>query len=93
MLQKINLEAVLGSRSKIKLLRFLAKNNDWQFNLAEISKSTGVDKGALSRLIKEFETKKILDVKRSGKLLLFKLSKNKLSDFITQFFEKEAKLK
>lgn len=94
MLQKNNLEGILGSKSKLKLLRFLSKSKDWQFNLSSISKSTGIDKGSLSRLIKEFESSGILEVKRSGKLLLFRLNdKNKLlSELIVPFFEKEAKL-
>ncbi|MBU2523213.1 MAG: MarR family transcriptional regulator [Nanoarchaeota archaeon] len=68
------LEQVLGSKNKITLLRFLSHNNDWQFNLSEISKKIGLDKGTLSRLIKEFEKKEIIEIKRSGKLLLFKLN-------------------
>jgi DNA-binding MarR family transcriptional regulator len=93
MLHKYNLERIIGSKNKIRLIRFLSKNKGWQFNLSEISKKTFVDKGALSRLIKEFESNKIFEVKRSGKLLLFKLDeKNKLvSNLIVPFFEKEAR--
>ena len=90
----MNLEAVLGSRTKISLLRFLSKNKDWQFNLAKIAKAVGIDKGALSRLVKELEQKKILEVKRSGKLLLFRLNeKNKFFSLIKSLFEKEVKIK
>jgi len=88
-----SIESVLGSKSKIKLLRFLSVNKDWQFNLAEISRKIKMDKGALSRLIKEFERGKVLETKRSGKLLLFRLNeKNKVVlDYVVQLFRKEVK--
>jgi len=90
----MNLEKVIGSRTKISFLRFLAKNPDWQFNLSEISKSIKIDKGALSRIIRELEKLKIIEVKRNGKLLLFRLNqKNKFFQLITSLFEKEAKLR
>ncbi len=86
------IESILGSKSKIKLLRFLSQNRDWQFNLSEISKKINVDKGALSRLIKELEQKEVIHIKRSGKLLLFKLNeKNPLViNSIIPLFEKEG---
>lgn len=70
------LEQILGSKNRITLLRFLSHNRDWQFNLSEISKKIGLDKGALSRLIKEFEKKEIIELKRSGRLLLFRLNES-----------------
>jgi DNA-binding MarR family transcriptional regulator len=92
-----SLEGILGSRNKIKLIRFLAqaRAEDWQFNLAEISRQVGMDKGAISKLIKELEQKKILLTKRSGKLLMFRLNhQNKIiSQLIVPFFEKEVKIK
>jgi hypothetical protein len=94
MLQKNNLENIIGSRSKIKLIRFLSKSGEWQFNLAAVSKSAGIDKGALSRIIREFESVGILEVKRSGKLLLFRLNeKNRIiSKLIVPFFAKEIEV-
>ena len=90
----MNLEKVLGSRAKISLLRFLAKNSDWQFNLSLISDEISIDKGALSRLVRELEKSKVIEVKRSGKLLLFRLNqKNKFSNIIKSLFEKEARLR
>jgi len=76
------LEEVLGSKGKIGLLRFLSQNPDWQFNLSEISRKTHIDKGNLSRLIKELEKKEILEIKRSGKLLLFRL--NERNEVVTK---------
>jgi len=90
-----HLETILGSKNKIKLLRFLIKNRDWQFNLTSISKKIDVDKSNISRLIRYFEKEKIVLVKRSGKLLLFCLnSKNKIiQNMIIPIFKIEEKCK
>ena len=84
------IEEVLGSKNKIKLLRYLIKSKDWHFNLSEISKKIGLDKGSISKLIKELETKNILEVKRSGKLLLFKL-KNQYYELVSEIIKLEKK--
>jgi len=95
MYKKQPLEGILGSRNKIKLLRLLAKSDEWQFNLASIASETKTDKGAISRLIKELENNGILEVKRKGRLLMFKLNQsNKLiSQIIIPMFKQETKLK
>ena len=85
------LEEIIGSKNKIKLLRFLCSEKDWQFNLSEISRKIKIDKGVLSRLIKEFEQKEVIETKRSGKLLLFKLNENNtlIKNSIKSMFEME----
>jgi DNA-binding MarR family transcriptional regulator len=89
----MNLESVIGSRAKVSLLRFLSKNKDWQFNLSEISKSININKGALSRVVKELESKKIIETRRNGKLLLFRLNiQNKIVRIIIPLFEREARI-
>ena len=70
------IEEVLGSRSKVKVARRLAASDDWCFNLSELGKETGLNKGSISKIIQEFEAKGFLDVKHSGKLLMFKLKKH-----------------
>ncbi len=92
-MQKYNLETVFGTKNKIKLLRFLVGAEDWQFNLNEISKEIKINKGALSRLIRELEKKNILIVKRKGKLLLFKLNDQNIKDALSKLFDIERKLK
>lgn len=89
----MNLESVIGSRAKVSLLRFLSKNKDWQFNLSEISRSINIHKGALSRVVKELESKKIIETRRSGRLLLFRLNiQNKLVRIIMPMFEMEERI-
>lgn len=92
-MQQIDL--ILGSKTKIKLLRYLYENKDWQFNLSDIAKRIEVDKGTISRVIKDLEKNKIIIVKRSGKLLLFSLNlDNKLvKNLLIKIFKLEAKLK
>lgn len=92
-LQKNNLE-ILSSKNKIKLVRYLVKTSDWSFNINELSKEVSINKGTLSRLIKQFENKNIILVKRKGKLLLFKLNlENSLvKDLITPIFNLESKI-
>jgi DNA-binding MarR family transcriptional regulator len=86
---------IVGSRNKIKFLRFLAKNSDWQFNLAFIANQIKTDKSAISRLVKEFEKSKIIEVNRQGRLLMFKLNRSNkfISQIIIPMFEQEKKLK
>ena len=89
----MQLEKALGTKNRIKLLRFLYKNRDWQFNLASIAKQIGIDKGSISKLIKELETEKLIIVRRSEKLLLFKLNSNNkfISNLIIPIFKLEEK--
>ena len=93
MLQKNNLETI-SSKNKIKLLRHLVKTSDWLFNLSELSKEISINKGTLSRIIKQFENQDIILVKRKGKLLLFKLNlENSLvKNLIIPIFKLEDKI-
>lgn len=88
-------EKILGSRNKIKILRFLTNNPDWQFNLSNIASQINVHKGAVSKIVREFEANSILNVRRNGKLLLFKLNEEHeiISKLIMPFFKKEEKLR
>ena len=64
---------LLGNKSKLKMFLALAASSDWQFNLSALAQRAGLDKGSVSRLIKEFERAGLVEVQRSGKLLIFKL--------------------
>lgn len=85
---------IMGSRAKIALLRFLSLEKDWQFNLSSIARKISLDKGALSRLIKELESLDVIEVKREGKLLLFRINQKNMimTSLIIPFFEKEGRL-
>lgn len=83
---------MLGNSNRIKIFRFLAKNDEWQFNLSEIARKIGVDKGSLSRLIESLEQEHMLVVKKSGKLLLFKVDE-KYAQYVKEVFAVENKWK
>lgn len=88
-----SLEELIGSKNKIKLLRYLSNNKDWQFNLSEISRKIFLDKGVLSRLVKDLEKAGAIEVKRSGKLILFKINESNslILNSIIPLFSKEIK--
>ena len=86
------IEDILGSRNKIKLIRQLISSNDWHFNLSEIAKKSKLDKGSVSKIITEFEKNKIIEVNRSGKLLMFRL-KPSYQDLAIKIFKIEKQCK
>ena len=88
------LENILSGKNKVKLLRFLVKHPDWQFNLTDISKKINVDKGTISRVVRDLEKDKLLEVRRRGKLLLFKLDfSKKIVKLTKKMFEIEENFK
>ena len=84
------IEEVFGSKSKVKVVRRLAAYDDWCFNLSELGKETGLNKGSISKIIREFEAKDLLDVKHSGKLLMLKLKKHH-QEALKKIFEIEKR--
>lgn len=85
------LEDVLGSKNKIKIIRFLLKRKNWEFNITELSKDLGINKGNISNLVKELEKNDILTVNKKGKILLFKLTDNFLvRNILEPLFNKES---
>lgn len=93
--KQLSPESILGSKNKIKLLRWLVANNGWQFNLARISNEINIHKGSISKIISEFELNNILNVRRNGKLLLLKLNEENeiTSELIIPFFKREGEMK
>jgi len=85
------LESIFGAKNKIKVLRHLAKHKNWEFNISELSKDIGLNKGVLSRLVKKLEAENAISVKRKGKIKLFSINKANLfiQQTIIPLFEKE----
>ena len=85
------LEQVLGSRNNIRVLRYLVKHLNWEFNISELSKDTGINKGALSRLIKKLKQNNTIKINQKGKIILFKLNKENIimKNLIIPLFKKE----
>ena len=85
------IEDILGSKNKIKLIRFLIKHKNWEFNITELSKDLGINKGNISNLVKELEKNNILIINKKGKILLFKLRDNQfVKDILEPLFDKES---
>lgn len=82
---------ILGSKNKIKLIRFLIKHQNWEFNITELSKDLMINKGNISKLIKELGKNDIITINNKGKILLLKLNKNNrfVKNALIPLFKKE----
>ncbi|MBM3200193.1 hypothetical protein FJZ53_04600 [Candidatus Woesearchaeota archaeon] len=86
------IERILGKKSNVQVLNHLVKHKDWQFNITELSKDTGINKGALSRVIEKLGKENVIKVSMKGKIKLFSINKENLfiKDAIIPLFEKES---
>ena len=87
----MQLDKILGTKNNIKVIRHLVKHKDWEFNITELAKDTGLNKGVLSRLVRNLEQENIIKVKRKGKILLFSINKENfiMKNLIMPLFQKE----
>lgn len=72
------IDQILGKKNNIRVLRYLIKHKDWEFNITELSKDLGMNKGILSRLIKKLGEDNLIKINRKGKIVLFKINKENL---------------
>ncbi len=86
------IEDLLGSKNKIKIARRLVVADEWLFNLSELARETGLNKGSISKIIQELDKKGVLEVNRSGKLLIFRLNKSH-KEMLKKIFELEKRWK
>lgn len=88
------LERFFSSKVKIKVLRRFIRSKEWLFNLTELSKDLGMNKGVVSRILKDLEKERVITSFRKGKISLFKLNKkNKfVKNFVIPVYELEDKL-
>lgn len=86
------LEAILGAKNKLKVVRFLSQHKEWEFNITELSNDLKINKGILSRLISQLEKDNIIKVKRKGKIKLFALNRENafIEEIIVPLFEEET---
>ena len=85
------IESILGTKNNVRVLRYLARHRDWEFNITELSNELGMNKGILSRLIKILERENIIKTNRKGKIILFKINNENLiiKNLIIPFFINE----
>jgi len=69
------LEKIIGKKSKIKILR-LFMNNDREYYLDEIAKSTGMSCGTIYPSLNELLETRIITQRKVGRSLLYTLNKN-----------------
>ena len=87
------IEDVLGSESKVKILRTLAEINS-SFTLESLEKETKISRGILHKEVKRLENNSIIiGIRERGKLKSYRLNLNhKYSDIIINFFGLERTL-
>jgi len=88
------LEQTFGSKNSIKVLRQLAKHENWEFNITELARDININKGILSRLIKKLNENNIIKINQKGKIMLFKINKENtlIRNLIIPAFKIEDKL-
>ena len=88
------LEQTFGSKNSIKVLRQLAKHENWEFNITELARDININKGILSRLIRKLNENNIIKTNQKGKIMLFKINKENIliRNLIIPAFKIEDKL-
>ncbi len=76
----MQLEKILGSKTKIKVLRKLATQPNWRFSIAELASDVGLDKALVSRAIADLEKLNVVKALRKGPVKL--VSINKKNEFV-----------
>ena len=84
------IEDILGTESKIKILRTLAETNS-SLSLEDLEKETKISRGILHKEVKRLETNKmIIGIKGRGKLKFYRLNlDNEYCSLIVRTFETE----
>ncbi len=85
------IENLFGSRSRIKALKKLSKHKDWWFNITELSKDIGMNKGGLSKILNRLEKENLIIMNRKGKIKIFKINGQNIfvSNVIVTLFKME----
>ena len=66
----------MGKKSKVKILRFLINNNEQEYCLDDISKSTGMSCGTIYPALSELLETRTLTQRKAGRSILYKINKN-----------------
>ena len=87
-MKKILLEDLLGSKKKISLLRYLAVDSDWSFNLSFVARQVRMDKSTVSKLLVNLEDLGLMEVRRQDKRMMFRL-KGEVREYLMKIFSLE----
>ena len=69
---------IFGSRNNVRVLRYLANHQNWEFNISELSKDIKINKGVLSRLIKKLKGNNLIKINPKGRIVLFRINKENI---------------
>lgn len=88
------LEIFFGSKIKVKILRKLCQQKEWNFSVVELSKDLNLNKGVVSRVLNQLQNEDIIKIISKGKVKLCRINKeNKVvKELIIPIFEREKKI-
>lgn len=85
------LEIFFGSKIRVKILRRLCQQKEWNFSVVELSKDLGLNKGVVSRVLNQLQKDGVVKIIRKGKVKLCRVNKENriINELIVPIFEKE----
>jgi len=87
------LESILGTKSRITVLRKLCEHPDKDFSISELADATDVDKSLVSRIISELAKEKIVSIRERRNLKLCQINAgNGAYRMLCDIFTSEKKL-
>lgn len=88
------LERIVGSKTKIAVLRVLSRNLNWNYSITELSKDVNLNKSLVSKVIEELQNEHVVKVLIKGKTKLCRINaENKIvREIIIKLFENEKKV-
>ena len=93
MLSMPSLEYLIGTKSRITLLRKLCESADKDFSISELADETGLDKSLVSRTISDLEKIKLVKIRERRNLKLCQINAdNSTYRLLCNVFSSERKL-
>lgn len=87
------LESILGTKSRITILRQLCDHADKDFSICELADAAGIDKSLVSRIVSDLEKEKIIRVNKRRNLKLCQInSQNGIYRLLSEVFASEKHL-
>lgn len=88
------IENLFASKGRIKVLKKMARHMGWWFNITELSRDMGTNKGAISKIVGVLEKENLLIVNRKGKIKMFMLNEKNIfvNKFLLPIFKIEEEL-
>ena len=85
------LESILGSRSKVKILRFFFKDIERDYSLDDVSKGTGLSFGTVHPAMGQLTDSRIIIVRKIGRTRVYRLNRaNRLFKELSALFKAEG---